>query len=107
MNIVMESIHVVFDDKNIQGLVDEVNHDTLQFENEHIVDIINSDAEECSHTKSIPVDGISSMDNPHPSMDSILVDKNTSTDNPSTDKSSTRNLNTFSRSLNLGGASQS
>ena len=29
MNIVMESIHVVFDYKKIQGLVDEGNHDTL------------------------------------------------------------------------------
>ena len=38
MNIVMESFHVVFDDKKIQGLVDEGNHDTLQFENEYIGD---------------------------------------------------------------------
>ena len=30
----MESVHVVFDDKKIQGLVDEGNHGTLQFENE-------------------------------------------------------------------------
>ena len=53
-------------------------------------------------TKSVSVDGISSMDNPHPSMDSISVDRNISTD-----KSSTRNLNSLSRSMNLGGASQS
>ena len=26
MNIVMESVHVVFDDKKIQGLMDEGNH---------------------------------------------------------------------------------
>ena len=31
MNIIMESVHVVFDDKKIQGLVDEENHDILQF----------------------------------------------------------------------------
>ena len=75
MNIVMESVNVVFDDKNIQGLMDEGNHDTLQFENEHIGDFIESDEEECSHGKSISVDVISSMenlnssmDNPHPSM---------------------------------------
>ena len=49
MNIFMESVHVVFDDKKIQGLVDERNHDTLQFENEHIGDVIESDKEECSH----------------------------------------------------------
>ena len=56
MNIVMESIHVLFDDKNIQGLVDEGNHDTIQFENEHIGDIIESEEEECSHRKSTSVD---------------------------------------------------
>ena len=31
MNIVMESVHVVFDDKKIQGLGDKGNHDALQF----------------------------------------------------------------------------
>ena len=107
MNIVMESIHVVFDDKKIQGLVDEGNHDTLKFENEHIGDIIDSDEEECSHTKSASVDVVPSMDTPHPSMDNISVDRHTSTDNPSTDNSSSGNLNSFSRSMNLGGASQS
>ena len=96
MNIVMESVHVVFDDKKIQGLVDEGNHDTLPFENEHIGDIIDSDEEECPHTKSVSVDIISSMDNPHLSMDNISVDRITSTD-----KSYTRNLNSFSRSMNL------
>ncbi|MGI4673431.1 hypothetical protein ACR2XN_28610 [Klebsiella pneumoniae] len=34
LNIVMESVHVVFDDKKIQGLVDEGFHDILTFENE-------------------------------------------------------------------------
>ena len=85
MNIVMESVHVVFDDKKIQGLVDEGNHDTLQFENEHIGDIIDSDEEKCSHIKSTSVKVILSMDDPHPLMDNISVDKHTSTDNPSTD----------------------
>ena len=104
MNIVIESVHVVFDDKKIQGLVDEGNHDTLQFENEHIGDIIESDEEECSHRKFTSVDVIpsmdnpnSSVDNPHPSMDSLSVDRHTSTD-----KSSSRNLNSFRRSMNLG-----
>ena len=36
MNIIMESFHIMFDDKEIQGLVDEGNHDSLQFENEFI-----------------------------------------------------------------------
>ena len=102
----MGLVHVVVDDKKIQGLVDEGNHDTLQFENEHIEEIIDSDEEECSHIQSVSVDIISSMDNPHPSMDNISVDRITSTDNPSTTKSSIRNLNSFSRSMNLGGAYQ-
>ena len=86
MNIVMESVHVVFDDKNIQGLVDEGNHDTLQFKNENVIE---SDEEECSHGKPVSVDVIpsmdnpnSSMDNPHPSMDNLSVDRHTSIDNP-------------------------
>ena len=106
MNIIMESVYVVFDDKKIQGLVDEGNHGTLQFGNEHIGDIIDSDEEECSHKDSATVDVIS-MNKLHPSMDNISVDRYTSTDNPSTDNSTSRNLNSSSRSINLGGASQS
>ena len=45
-------VHVVFDDKKIQGLMDEGNHDTLQFENEYIEDAIESDEEDFSHGKS-------------------------------------------------------
>ena len=37
----------------------------------------------------------SSMDNPHPSMHNLSVDRHTSTDNPSSDKYSSRNLNSF------------
>ena len=48
-----------------------------------------------------------SMDNPHPSMDNLSVDRITSTDNVSIDKFTTRNLNSSIRSMNLGGASQS
>ena len=107
MNIVMELIHVVFDDKKIQGLVDEGNHDTLKFENEHIGDIIDSDEEECPHTNMHQLMLFPSMDTPHPSMDNISVARHTSTDNPSTDNSSSRNLNSFSKSMNLGGVSQS
>ena len=107
MNIVMESVHVVFDDKKIPGLLDEGNHDTLQFENEYIGDTVESDEEDNSYGKSVSVDVIPSMDNPHPSMDNLSFDKNISTGNASIDKSSSRNLNSFSRSMNLGGASQS
>ena len=62
--------------------MDEGNHDTLQFENEHIGDITDSDEEEFSHTKYLSIYIISSMDNPHPSMDKISVDRNTSLINP-------------------------
>ena len=34
LNIAMESVHVMFDDKKIQGLEDEGFHETLQLENE-------------------------------------------------------------------------
>ena len=37
----------------------------------------------------------------------IYIDGHTSTDNPSTDNSTYENLNSFSRSMNLGEASQS
>ena len=99
--------------------MDEGNHDTLQFENEYIGDVIESDKEDCSHGKFVLVDVIpsmdnlnSSVDNPNPSMDNLSADRHTSTDNsstnnPSIDKSSSRNLNSFSRSMNLGGTSQS
>ena len=90
-----------------QGLVDEGNHGALQFENEYIGDNVESDEEENSYGKSVSVDVIPSMDNPHPWMNNLSVDRNTSTDNAPTDKSSSKNLNSFSSSMNLGGASQS
>ena len=34
LNIVMESVHVVFDDKKITGLLGDGNHELLHFENE-------------------------------------------------------------------------
>ena len=77
MKIVMESVHMVFDDKKIQGLVDEGNHDALQFENEYIGDNVESDEEENLHGKSVSVDVIPSIDNPHPSMDNLSIDRNT------------------------------
>ena len=41
----MEPIHVVFDDKKIQGLSDEGFHDNLRFENEGEGDLYDSDDE--------------------------------------------------------------
>ena len=45
----MESIHVVFDDKKIQGLSDEGFHDNLRFENEGEGDLYDSD-DDCDDT---------------------------------------------------------
>ena len=41
----MESVHVVFDDKKIQGLLDEGFHESLHFEND-ISGEINEDVDE-------------------------------------------------------------
>ena len=38
LNIVMESVHVVFDDKKITKLLDDGNHELLHFENEVNID---------------------------------------------------------------------
>ena len=46
LNIVMESIHVVFDDKKISGLVDEDFHESLSFENERSGEESEDDDEE-------------------------------------------------------------
>ena len=43
LNIVMEYVHVVFDDKNITGLLDDGNHELLHFENEVNIDQEDSD----------------------------------------------------------------
>ena len=85
--------------------MDEGNHDYLQFENEFIGKTIESDEEENSLGKSISVDIMPSMDNPHLSIDNLSFDRIVSTNNVSTDKSTTRNLNSSIRTMNLGGAS--
>ena len=42
--VIMESIHVSFDDKKITGIEDEDYHDQLVFENEDLnSDVVNSD----------------------------------------------------------------
>ena len=42
--VIMESIHVSFDDKKITGLEDKDDHDKFQFENEDLIsDSVNSD----------------------------------------------------------------
>ena len=102
MNIIMESVHIMFDNQKIQGLVDEGNHDSLQFENEFIGDHLESDEEENSLGKSISVDITPSMNNFHPSMDNLSFYRI-----PSTDNSTIIHLYSSNRSMNLSGASQS
>ena len=63
----MESIHVVFDDKKIQGLSDEGFHDNLKFEIEGECGLYDSDddCEDQVHNAAgnIPIDEFST-DNP-------------------------------------------
>ena len=54
-NIVMESIHVVFDDKKIQGLSDEEFHDNLRFDNEGEGDLYDSDDDCDDHVQNAGV----------------------------------------------------
>ncbi|KAK1369383.1 hypothetical protein POM88_035475 [Heracleum sosnowskyi] len=63
INIVMESVHVVFYDARIQGLTDEGFHETLRFENE--VEGLYFDDEDDDHVdESVPPSmTISNMDN--------------------------------------------
>ena len=44
-NIVMESIHVVFDDKKIEGLQDGDFHESLKFDN---VEMVSDDSDDDS-----------------------------------------------------------
>ena len=97
LNIVMESVHVVFDDKKITGLLDDGNHELLHFENEVNIDQNDSDDENVVFKRNqIAVDII-------PPTDNLSVDHQVSIDNVSTANPSTDNQN--SRSMELGGVS--
>ena len=94
LNIVMESVHVVFDDKKITGLLDDGHHELLHFENEVNIDQDDSDGENVVFKRNqIAVDII-------PPTDNLSVDHQVSTDNVSTANPSTDNQN--SRSMELG-----
>ena len=98
LNIVMESVHVVFNDKKISGLLDDGNHDLLHFENEICTDLNDSDD-----------------DYTHVRRNQIAVDIIPSTDNLSVDQLCQlimyqllipqHNQNSRSRSMGLGGVS--
>ena len=97
LNIVIESVHVVFDDKKITGLLDDENHELLHFENEVNIDQNDSDDENVVFKRNqIAVDII-------PATDNLSVDHQVSTDNVSTANPSIDNQN--SRSMELGGVS--
>ena len=95
----MESVHVVFDDNKISGLIDDENHDLLHFKNEICIDLNDSDDDNAIIKRNqIVVDII-------PSTDNLSVDQLVSTDNVSVANPSTANQNSRSRSMDLGGVS--
>ena len=76
VNIVMESVHVVFDDTSIQGLIDEGYHDSLMFENEdRNIDAHDQVAQELSkETLTSTDDGINEEENIAKVSDTAFVD---------------------------------
>ncbi|KAL8125543.1 hypothetical protein AgCh_012997 [Apium graveolens] len=54
-NIVMESVHVVFDDKKIDGLTDEGHHEALKFDNIEIYCDDSEDENDGEDTSSISI----------------------------------------------------
>ena len=112
INIVMESVHVVFDDKKIQGLLDEGFHDTLMFDNEgeNVEDDIDDEIMVSQNTIINPTENISpSTDNQGSlSVDSVMgtsVDHHNSTSVDETMRTHVSDLP--SRSILSGGASHS
>ena len=109
LNIVMESVHVMFDDKKITGLEDEGFHDNLQFENE-VPYVIQDDSDDENNSRSTAVDGHNlSVDNNQPTGNTISVgsiDRAANESFETTDNSSTANSSRISRFTMTGGASQ-
>ena len=105
LNIVMESVHVMFDDKKIQGLDDEGFHDVLQFENEtEGVIELESDDDDC-------VENINSGAVPSSTGNNLLntrtaVDVTQSTSMANDLSNTSPSMASSSRSIHLGGASQ-
>ena len=94
LNIVMEYVHVVIDDKKITGLLDDGNHEWLHFETEVNINQDDSDDDNVVFKRNqIVVDII-------PPSDNLSVDHQVSTDNVSTVNPSTNNQN--SRYMELG-----
>ena len=74
----MESVHVVFDDKKITGLLDDGNHELLHFENEVNIDQNDNDDDNVIFKRNqVAVDII-------PPTDNFPVDHQVLTDNVST-----------------------
>ena len=56
--IVMESVHVVFDDKKIEGLQDGDFHESLKFDN---VEMVSNDSDELHNSTSVELQNASSV----------------------------------------------
>ena len=105
LNIVMESIHVVFYDKKIQGLTDEGHQESLHFEKEFFGDSNETEYDDCSHNAQ-PVKNQIAIDINQPT-NILSVDQHESANNVSTNNPSTYIQNSWNRSTNLGGVSHS
>ncbi|XP_063949970.1 uncharacterized protein LOC135152795 [Daucus carota subsp. sativus] len=105
LNIVIESVHVMFDDKKIQGLDDEGFHDVLQFENETegVIDIESDDDDCAEHLNSSEISS-SIGNNVSSARTAVDVPQSTSMANDLSSTSSS--MANSSRSRHLGGASQ-
>ena len=132
-NIVMESVHVVFDDKKIDGLTDEGHHEGLKFDN---IEIYCDDSDDENDTEGITresqslslrdaqntasveshnsasVDRCNAVSVERQSASSVEVNNAISVDHhPSTDNhvrsSVDRTPNSLQRSINSGGVSSS
>ena len=101
----MESVHVMFDDKKIQGLDDEGFHDVLQFENEtEGVIELESDDDDC-------VENINSGAVPSSTGNNLLntrtaVDVTQSTSMANDLSNTSPSMASSSRSIHSRGASQ-
>lgn len=102
LNIFIKSIHLAFDDKKIQGLLDEGNYETLHFENEVDGEIDDNDDEIDEPTRHR-----NSSININQSTNNLSVDTSTSTENILIDNPSMDNGQSKNRSINSRDVSQS
>jgi len=114
LNIVMEFVHVVFDDKKIQGLLDEDFHESLHFENEISGEINDNDDEDEPVRRNHDFGYTTSVDRSTSTVNESSIDINTQSSvdvnnnlsvDMSTQSPSTTNQANSSRATQLGRAS--